>query len=215
MPVYLPHNVPVGVYVVVFILLLGLLGRLGLLSVHLLDGGQVTLLSARKGVIIILVHRVRHILKIKVGTENDEVKVELRELSAGLFLLTYQDREKNDMSTQTSNLQSNLALFAFFLGCGSLNLDATAISLNLEMSKLFGERNALRGFQTNNIHNNFYATKNHKLLFPFPRPVSSLCLSLSIIISSSSENWIIWTPPSASGNTTCLPAMKINLRSIS
>ena len=61
-------------------------------------------------------------------TANDMDKVELRELSKRLlFILTYQDREKNGMSTQTSDWQSNLTLFAFSFGRGSVNLDATAI----------------------------------------------------------------------------------------
>ena len=80
------------------------------------------------------------------------------------------------------------------------------------MSKSFGERNALRGFQINNIKNFSYATKITICFLLFFVLSVSLHVDHKLLILRNLR--IIWTPPFASGNTTSLPAMKINQQSL-
>lgn len=181
-------------------------------SIYLEVIRRVILLSERKRVIILLVHRLHHILEIKKGLKM--IKIRLRELSSRLlFVLTYQDRKKNGMSTQTSDLQSNLTLFAFSFGSGSINLDAIAIFKSGNVKIIWRAQRSPRISNKQNTQNFSYPTKITFCFLLFL--VLSVSLHVDHNLSILRNLRINWTPPSASGNTTSLPAMKTNLTTFS
>ena len=85
------------------------------------------------------------------------------------------------MSTQTSDLQSNLTLYAFSFGCGSIDLDATAIVKSGNVKIIWRAQRSPR-FSNKQHKKLFLCHENHNLLSArlsaIPRPVCvSACRS--------------------------------------